>query len=272
MCRQPNKVIRMPQPVANPYQHARDNRRGARLQGGPSNDLRPPNLYYDHGNARQTFHPPAGLQTSNGYISIQNRPVDPQPPGNRRQTPPNDPGPSNSQGVRFMDGTVETHTDESFVFQVPSGEEHNQWPPNTNVITYELRRLDDGTTCEAPALAVTTRASGGNLQEDKDVEEQEEYSSDEAPHLSDLDSVARTARRATKALEVEIEILQNRERPNVIHDLEGSEMDEWKGPRIPLDEFDGMRRAKEDKPNGYDLWADLSSLKADITFRQLLEI
>ena len=55
-CRQSNKVIRMPQSVANPYQHASDNMRGARPQGGPPNDLRPPNLYYDHVNARQTFH------------------------------------------------------------------------------------------------------------------------------------------------------------------------------------------------------------------------
>ena len=39
----------------------RDNMSGARPQGGRPNDLRPPNLYYDHGNARLTFHRPAGL-------------------------------------------------------------------------------------------------------------------------------------------------------------------------------------------------------------------
>ena len=49
-------------------------------------------------------------------------------------------------------------------------------------------------------------------------------------------------------------------------------MGEWEGPGILLDEFDGVKRAKEDKPSGYDLWADLSSLKADITFKQLLKI
>ena len=106
----------------------------------------------------------------------------------------------------------------------------------------------------------------------KDVEGQEEYSLDEAPHLSYLERVARTARRATKALEVENEILQDRERPNVIHDLEGSEMGEWEGPSISLDEFDGLRRAKADNPDGNELWADLNLLKADITFGQLLEI
>ena len=32
--------------------------------GRNQNELRPPNIYYDHGNARQTFHPPAGVQTA----------------------------------------------------------------------------------------------------------------------------------------------------------------------------------------------------------------
>lgn len=78
-CRHPDKVISMPNPTANLHQHARDNIRGARPHDAPSNELRPPNLYYDHRNARQTFHLLAGLQTANGYILIQNRPVGPHP-------------------------------------------------------------------------------------------------------------------------------------------------------------------------------------------------
>ena len=39
-----------------------------------------------------------------------------------------------------------------------------------------------------------------------------------------------------------------------------------------MDEFDGVGNAKVEKSSGYDLWADLSSLKADIIFGQLLEI
>ena len=39
-----------------------------------------------------------------------------------------------------------------------------------------------------------------------------------------------------------------------------------------MDEFDGVGNAKVEKASGYDLWADLNSLKADITFGQLLEI
>ena len=39
-----------------------------------------------------------------------------------------------------------------------------------------------------------------------------------------------------------------------------------------MDEFDSIRKPKADRMDGYDLWADFSSLKADITFGQLLEI
>ena len=49
-------------------------------------------------------------------------------------------------------------------------------------------------------------------------------------------------------------------------------MGEWERSEIPLDEFDGVGNAKMEKSSGYDLWADLSSFKADITFGQLLEI
>ena len=70
-CRHLDKIISMPNPVANPQQQAQDNMRGARPHGEGANDLRPPNLSYNHGNARQTFHPPAGLQTTNGYIHVQ---------------------------------------------------------------------------------------------------------------------------------------------------------------------------------------------------------
>ena len=70
--------------MTNPQQQAMNSMRGARPQGGPLNEFRTPNLYYDHGNARQTFHPPAGLQTANGYILIQGRQGGPQNVDNRR--------------------------------------------------------------------------------------------------------------------------------------------------------------------------------------------
>ena len=105
--------------MANPYQQARDNARGARPHGGPPNELRPPNLHYDHGNARQTFHPPIGLQTANDYIPIQGRSVGPQPHDTRRTYPPNDLGPSNSQDGRFMDVPTD---DQPFLLRLAHGE------------------------------------------------------------------------------------------------------------------------------------------------------
>ena len=148
----------------------------------------------------------------------------------------------------------------------------SKWPPHTNVITYELKSLADEVTKKTPALAVTTRARKGKATMELEIEGQEEYSLDKAPNLSELDRVAKVARRTTRELERENIILHDRERSNIIHDLKGSKMGEWEGPKIPLDEFDGVGNTKVEKTSGYDLWADLSSLKADITFGQLLEI
>lgn len=72
--------------------------------------------------------------------------------------------------------------------------EHKQWPLNANAVIYELRSLNDEATHEAPSLAFTTRAMRGNIQSEKDVEGHEEYFSDEGPHLSDLERVARQLR------------------------------------------------------------------------------
>ena len=105
-------------------------------------------------------------------------------------------------------------------------EEQGQWPPHTNVSTYELKGLEDEVTHEAPALTVTTRARRGKTPLEVGVEGQEEYSSDEVPNLFKFDRVAGVARRATRELERENAILHDRERPNIIHDLEGSEMGE----------------------------------------------
>ena len=45
--------------------------RGARPQGGPPNELRPANLYYDHGNARQTFLPPNLSCSEMGWARLE---------------------------------------------------------------------------------------------------------------------------------------------------------------------------------------------------------
>lgn len=106
-----------------------------------------------------------------------------------------------------MDVPTDSHQDESFLHQLAHGEKHNQWPPNANVITYELRGLDEEARQQAPTLATTTRAMQGNLQAEKEMDGQGEYSSYEAPNLSDLERVTKTTRRTAKALERENEIL-----------------------------------------------------------------
>ena len=160
------------------------------------------------------------------YIPIQGREGGPQNFDNRRQAPLTDPGPSNSQDVRFMDDVMESHHDDTLPLQMGIGEEQGQWPPHTNAITYELRSLDDEVIHEAPILAVTTRAMRGKTPLEVGVEGQEEYFLDEDPNLSELDRVARVARRATRELQKENVILHDRDRPNIIHDLDNSEMEE----------------------------------------------
>lgn len=65
--------------MANPYQHARKILKEEKmLQCGYLNDLRPPNLYYNYGNARQTFQPSTGKETANRYIPLNPRPLAPQ--------------------------------------------------------------------------------------------------------------------------------------------------------------------------------------------------
>ena len=144
--------------------------------------------------------------------------------------------------------------------------------PHINSISYELKGLKEDVVHKAPALAVTTRTMRDNAPLEIKEEEEEKNPLWETPYFLDLDNVTREARKATKALERESEIVHERERSNVIHDLDGSDVGEWEGPDIPIEEFDSIRRPKADKIDGYDLYADLSSLKADITFGQLLDI
>ena len=136
-CRQLNKIISVPYPVVIPQQQAKDNMKGARSQSGPPNEVRPPNLYYNHGNARSSFHPPTELQTANGYIPIQGGQGDSQNFNNKHQAPPTDPSRFNSQDVRFIDGIVESHYDDILPFQMGIGEELCQWPSYNNVIIFD---------------------------------------------------------------------------------------------------------------------------------------
>ena len=57
------------------------------------------------------------------------------------------------------------------------------------------------------------------------------------------------------------------EGPNVIHDLNNSEMGQWEGSDILLDESDVVKKTRVEKSDGYDLWTDLSLFNGDMTFK-----
>ena len=243
-CRHPNKINAMP---TNTQQPAQDGMKGSRPQNEGTNELKPSNFYYN-GNAN--------LPVQGGQVA----------------QPPRQMDPSTSQDVRFMDVSTIPVALEVSPTQVNFTDGQGQCPPHANSISYELRSLEGEVVHEAPALAVTTRAMRGNVPIEVEEEEDEENPLGEVPYFSDLENVAREARKTTKVLERKNEIVHNRERSNVVHDLDGSDVGDWEGPDIPVDEFDSVRRPKANKVDGYDLWDDLSSLKADITFGQLLEI
>ena len=144
----------MPNLEVNPQQQSQDNMRGARPQNEGTYDFRPSNLYYDHGNARQDFHPTSGLQTANGNILVQRGQV---------THPPKKMGPSTYQDVRFMDNSTIPVALGVSPTQVAPTYGQCQWPLHANSITYELKSLEGEVVHEAPALAVTTKAMRGNM-------------------------------------------------------------------------------------------------------------
>ena len=198
-----------------------------------------------------------------------------QPVGNGKQVLPHHPGPLNTQDVRFMEGNAGNQVNEPSTSQsVPTECQNQQWSPNVNAITYQLKELYDGAFGEEPAMAVTTRAMRGTAPIEDAVDEQADYSSDdvERPQFDELGKVASTARQAIRAVARENQILDEEREQPVIHELEDSDIGQWEGPGIPMDDVEAVKKPQVKKAGGYDLWSDLSLLKADITFGQLLEI
>ena len=70
--------------------------------------------------------------------------------------------------------------------------QNQQWSPNTNATTYQLRGVYEGTACEEPALVVTIRAMRGSVPAEDELDGQEKYSSDdvERPQFQELEKVA----------------------------------------------------------------------------------
>ncbi|OAE33778.1 hypothetical protein AXG93_4783s1010 [Marchantia polymorpha subsp. ruderalis] len=109
------------------------------------------------------------------------------------------------------------------------------------------------------------------LQAIEEMEEEEEYYSDDGPHLLDLERVARAATKSATVLKHNNEVLQDEGKSGLNCDLKTSEGGAWEERGIPVKEFEKNRATKMRKESEYDLWANLSILKADINFGQLLE-
>ena len=248
---------------------------GMRPQGINTNEPVQPNIYYNQMNPAQQYQPPAGGQGSNGYAPNHNGSANQQPVGNGKQVLPQNTSPLNTQDLRFMEGNVGNYVNEPSTSQSVLWECQGQpWSPNTNTITYHLGELYDGVAIEGLAMAVPTRAMRGSAPIEDAVDEQADYSSDdvERPQFDELGKVASTAREATRAVVRENQILDEEREQPVFHDLEDSDIGQWEGPGIPMDDVTTMKEPPSKKAGGYDLWSDLSLLKADITFGQLLEI
>ena len=90
--------------------------------------------------------------------------------------------------------------------------------------------------------------------------------------LSDLDEVVKAAGMVTNEAKRRVKASPRERDESEPSESEGSVMGEWEGPGIPLEEFGPELMEKEEKGKSYDLWSDLSVLKANIIFGQLLEI
>ena len=251
VCRKPDKVIPLQTPPGNYPQQAVDQQRGARPQT-QSNVMRPPNLYYDHNTNRQNHQAPHGVQTNVGFIPL-----------NQHQG-----GSQNTQDVRFVGQ--------------PSGVEFGPPLPTSTVViesvTTESNLIthsssEDGGAMVAPSLAIMTRSMGPLPQ----VPEEELTSSttDSPPRFSDMEKVAR---EAAKVAQEETgphkfqPLFEDFPFPTANHGLEGNK-DDWEGPRVPELERLVPQVSTINSPRGpYDLWADLSQIKANITIAQLLEL
>lgn len=71
-----------------------------------------------------------------------------------------------------------------------------------------------------------------------------------------------------KSRKDEVELWSSKTKGRVV----GEVLREWERPGTPLEEIRRRDPRRKEKQDAYNLWADLGSLKADVTFGQLLEI
>lgn len=85
------------------------------------------------------------------------------------------------------------------------------------------------------------------LQAIEEMEDEEEYSSDNAPHLLDLERVARAARMGATDLKHNNGVLQGEGKSDLNCDVETSEGGEWEGLGIPATECERNRATKNEE-------------------------
>ena len=212
------------------------------------------------------------LQTATGYIPLNSRPPGPQTNEDRMTGPNHDGVQPNTQDVRFMGVPSEYHNEESFNPDLDQAFEGTPWPPNANVITCEPREKESEESVRNPTVAVMTRAMRSNQPAELESSVHDECSSEELPHLSDLDEVVKATGMVTNEAKRQVELNLREKEEFEPSESEGSVMGEWEGPGIPLEKFGPELMEKEENGKSYALWSELNALKANITFGQLLEI
>lgn len=260
-CRTGDKVIPMRPLAGNFAQQAMDNQRGAR---NPSNDnnLRPPNMYYDYGNHRQNHQPPQGLQTQNGFVPLgQNQHSQPQPV-------------QSNQDVRFASSTSSSTT-ATLTELGPQGTPLSSTSSQSHFISHEPITTHQVAHLSLPANAVMTRAQRATQPF---VTPEPQVSSEDSPHLSELNDVVQATIKATREANQEMPPID----PVLLESTSTKEGDEvqqqpphnpnWEGPKIPLEEVNIGKLVPFPTFSPYDLWEDLKRMKANITIAQLLHL
>lgn len=93
-------------------------------------------MYYNFGNARQTFHLPAGLQMAIGYITLHHRPPVAQALENKPLAPNEALGLANTQDVNSW---MQLQYDKTFQPNIASTSGESPWPSDAYVVTHRLR-------------------------------------------------------------------------------------------------------------------------------------
>lgn len=246
----------MPPLAGNFARQAIDNQRGARIP--QHNNVNPPHMYYNYENQRQNQQAPRGLQTQSSFIPIgqnQNQSNQDAQYASTLSSPPLESVIESEEGPQSLPPSV-TSSQAHFISHEP-------------VIVHQVAHLS------VPSHAVMTRAHRSMAPEE---EPEPSEHSEGSPHFSELNDIIHKVKKSTKKANaatppvpsIVIESSSSKEEDEAPQEVPSNPM--WQGP--PIQEGDKIR-GKEvvlhaSKP--YDLWADLHSMKANISIAQLLQL